>query len=93
MDSSDIPRGLAAGLSSEYKEKCAFGSDIKSQCIIHLMPFFVLSVVSVPIFSAIPVTVFSVVVMSHHSFMASATIPSMVVPPKTAGTCGKQDNG
>ena len=90
MDSSDIPRGLAAGLSSDYY---AFDSDIKSQSIIHLMPFFVLSVVSVPIFSAIPVTVFSVVVMSHHSFMASATIPSMVVPPKTAGTGDKQDNG
>ena len=93
MDSSDIPRGLAAGLSSEYKEKCAFESEIRPQSIIHLMPFFVLSVVSVPIFSAVPVTVFSVVVMSHHSFMASATIPSMVVPPKTAGTCDKQDNG
>ena len=90
MDSSDIPRGLAAGLSSNYYP---FGSDIKSQCIIHLMPFFVLSAVAVPIFSAVPVTMFSAVVISHHSFMASATIPSMVVPPKTAGTGDKQDNG
>ena len=44
MDSSDVPRGLAAGLSSDYY---AFGSDIKSQCIIHLMAFFVLSAIAV----------------------------------------------